>query len=54
MDELLTTAQAAVELGVCNWTIRSWVSEGKLPARRLPGGQFRIRRSDLEAILIPA
>jgi excisionase family DNA binding protein len=32
--------------GVSNTTVLRWISTGKLPAFRLPGGHYRIERSD--------
>lgn len=46
---LLTTFQAARELGVAFSTINYWVDDGTLPGFRTPGGHRRIRRTDLEA-----
>lgn len=51
LPALLTTAEVAEELRVHQKTVRQWVDTGKLPAITLPGGTFRIRREDVEAIL---
>jgi len=34
-------------------TIRGWLRTGKLKGIKLPGGDWRIREDDLEAILLP-
>lgn len=47
--EVLTTFQAARELGVVFSTVNYWVDDGTLPGFRTPGGHRRIRREDLEA-----
>lgn len=46
MSDLLTTAQAADELGVCVETIRRMIRDGLLPAARVRG-QYRIHRGHL-------
>lgn len=38
---LLTTSEAARELGVAAKTVREWTSRGRLPCTRTPAG-FRI------------
>jgi excisionase family DNA binding protein len=50
-DELLTTAEVAQMLRVSQKTIARWVNLGQLPAVKLPSGQFRIRRADIEKLL---
>ena len=50
MEEWLTVAQAARELGCVMITIRRYIHTGVLPEFRAPGGQFRIRREDLEQV----
>jgi excisionase family DNA binding protein len=51
LPALLTTAEVAEELRTTAKSVRQWIDEGKLPAITLPGGTFRIRREDVEAIL---
>lgn len=48
---LLTTEDAARILACSVFTIRRWVKEGKLKGTRLPGGQLRFRRADLEGVM---
>jgi excisionase family DNA binding protein len=50
-DDLLTTAEAARMLRVSQKTIGRWVRLGQLPAVRLPSGQFRIKRAEVERLL---
>jgi excisionase family DNA binding protein len=50
-EEWLTTGQAAELLGVHRSTLLRYVEEGRLPARRLPTGHYRVRREDLEKLL---
>jgi len=45
--DLLTTGQAAKELGVHPNTLRGWVDRGLVPAIRLPSGY---RRFSLEQV----
>ena len=49
--EWLTTGQAAELLGVSRSTVVRYIEAGTLEARRLPGGHWRIRRSDAEKLL---
>lgn len=43
----ITAAEAARRLGVHKSTVTRWIAAGKLPAKRTPGGHYRIRPSDL-------
>ena len=47
MKELLTTEEAATILNVRPWTLRSWVSQKRIPYVKL-GRLVRFKRSDLE------
>ena len=49
--EWLTTGQAAELLGVSRSTVVRYIEAGTLEARRLPGGHWRIRRSEAEKLL---
>ena len=51
MDELLTTQEAAAELGVTDSRVRQLVLDGKLPARKF-GRSHMIKRSDLKLVVI--
>jgi excisionase family DNA binding protein len=48
-DELLTVAEVAAELKVTEATVRRWINQDSLPARRLGGKEFRVVRRDLDA-----
>ena len=50
-SEFVGTGEAAVTLGVSPATLRRWVSEGRVPARKV-GKQWRIRRSDLGSVVM--
>jgi excisionase family DNA binding protein len=50
-ERLLTTAEAARLCSVNDRTIRRYATRGVLPARRLPGGERRYHRADVEALL---
>lgn len=50
-NELLTVAEVAAEMKVTEATVRRWINQGKLRARRLGGSEFRILRSDLNAFI---
>jgi len=47
----IKTPQACKHLGISVPTIHRWVKNGKLKAKRTPGGDFRFRRSQLDALL---
>lgn len=50
-QDLLTTSEVAKMLRVSVATVARWASLGQIPAIRLPSGQLRFRRSDIEKIL---
>lgn len=50
-DDLLTTQQAAAELGVTDSRVRQLIIDGKLPAQRF-GRSHMIKRSDLKEVVI--
>lgn len=52
-SDLLTTGQAAAVLGVSDETVRRWADGRRLRHVRLPSGQLRFRRSDIDAALAP-
>lgn len=45
----LTTAEAAAVMGVCEETMRRYADAGRVRHRKLPSGQRRFRREDVEA-----
>lgn len=47
-DELLNVAQAAAHLGIRPWTLRHWISAGKIDIVKYGNGVVRIRRSVLD------
>jgi excisionase family DNA binding protein len=47
-DELLNVAQAAAHLGIRPWTLRHWISDGKIDIVKYGNGVVRIRRSVLD------
>lgn len=52
-SDLLLTRAAADYLGVSHETLRRWADDKKIRHVRLPSGQLRFRRSDLDAVLQP-
>jgi excisionase family DNA binding protein len=52
-DYPLSPRQAAAVVGVHEDTLKKWASEGRVAAWRSPGGWWRFRRADLEALLAP-
>lgn len=58
-DPLLSLPEAAkqlCELGLYTTddTVRRWVKQGAIPAIKLPSGHYRVRLSDVRAILDPS
>lgn len=50
--ELLTANQAAERLQIHLMTVYRWIKEGRLQAKRLPGGGLRIEAVELEKLLV--
>jgi excisionase family DNA binding protein len=49
--QLLTPSQVARLWGVSRRTVQRYIADGKIPAIRLPGGQYRIRAEDAQAAI---
>ena len=48
-ERLVSTGEAAREVGVSRQSLSRWVKEGRVkPAAVTPGGQFRFRISELK------
>jgi excisionase family DNA binding protein len=52
-EQLLTTSQVAVLLGVSAATVVTYADKGLLRVIRLPSGHRRFRRVDVDALLDP-
>jgi len=50
-NDYYTIPQAADICSVCRTTFWRWVKSEKLKAYRSPGGQYKIRKSDLEVFI---
>jgi excisionase family DNA binding protein len=50
-EDLLRTEQVAKLLNTSPATVRNWIRLGLIEAVRLPSGQYRIRREDVEKML---
>ena len=50
-DELLTATEVAEMARVSRATVTRWARLGQIPFVRLPGGIYRFRRRDVEALL---
>ena len=50
METLYTVKDVAKYLRVHDQTVKKWIREGKLVAKRIEG-QYRVKRSDLEAFI---
>jgi excisionase family DNA binding protein len=48
----MTPAEIAEECGLTPAAVRQWISKGELPASRMGMRKLRVRRADLEALLI--
>jgi len=44
--EFISVGAVAKRCGVSNTTVLRWITTGRLPAFRLPGGHYRISQSD--------
>jgi excisionase family DNA binding protein len=53
MPEFLRPRDVAQMFDVDNSTVRTWIKSGLLQSIKTPGGQYRIRRVDAEALLDP-
>ena len=51
MSDLLTPAEAARMLGVSRETVRRYVDLGLVAGHKTPGGQRRIQRTSVEAVI---
>lgn len=52
MSDLITTRELADLVGVTRETVTRWIREGRIvPAGRLPGGRYRLRREQADEIL---
>jgi excisionase family DNA binding protein len=47
----LSVRQAAEVAQVCEYTIRRWIKEGRLPATKPGGKSLRIAREELDRLL---
>jgi excisionase family DNA binding protein len=52
-ERLLPTSEAAELLGVTDQTLRNWAEAGRIRHIRMPSGQIRFRRQDIDAVLEP-
>ncbi len=50
---IIGITEAAMLLGVDQRTVRRFISEGKLPAYRVGNKVVRLKRTDVEALLVP-
>ena len=50
-SDLLTINEVADQCRCSTTTVRRWINNGLLPKVTLPGGSYRVKRAELEAIL---
>jgi len=48
---LISAAEAARRVGVHKGTMTRWIATGKVPAFRTPGGHWRVRAVDVDAMM---
>lgn len=48
---LISAAEAARRYGVNKSTMTRWIKAGKVAAMRTPGGQWRLRATDVERLI---
>ena len=53
VEPVLTTKEVAAALRVDRNTVIRWLNEGAIRGFQLPGGDWRISRSELERIMTP-
>jgi excisionase family DNA binding protein len=46
----VTVDAAAALMSVSHWTVRRWITNGALPARKMPSGGLRVAVADLEKV----
>ena len=51
IETYLTVSEVAHALKIWPETVRAWIHQGKLGGVKLPGGDWRIRREDLDEML---
>jgi excisionase family DNA binding protein len=49
--EFISTGKAAEICSVTPDTVLKWIKSGKLPAKRTPGGHYRVNRKALQAVI---
>jgi len=49
----ISVAEAALRAGLQKETVRRYIAQGLLPARKLPNGYYRILEQDLNRLLEP-
>lgn len=50
---LITPEAVAERLNVSAQTVRRWINDGRVPAYKLPSGQFRLDEAEVAAMLTP-
>ena len=50
--EYFTVEEAALVLRVTPKTLRNWAKDGKMPARKGPGGRYLFTRGDIQDIAV--
>lgn len=51
VEPWIDSNQACLHLGISHVTLRRWIKAKRLTPKRTPGGEFRFRRPELDALL---
>ncbi len=50
-ERMLPLIEVEQQLGLTRWSLWNWIRDGKLDAKKLPNGHYRVAESEVERIL---
>ena len=50
-ERMLPLIEVEQQLGLTRWSLWNWIHEGKLDAKKLPNGHYRVAESEIARIL---
>lgn len=50
-ERMLPLIEVEQQLGLTRWSLWNWIREGKLDAKKLPNGHYRVAESEIARIL---
>ena len=50
-ERMLPLIEVEQQLGLTRWSLWNWIRDGKLYAKKLPNGHYRVAQSEIERIL---